>query len=65
MVNTLFGGIRAIFDQNAPEKKFISQKTTKIRNLKHILLQIDDKKVLKLQNSAFFGPGQLRYHGSK
>ena len=65
MVNTLFGGIRAIFDQNAPEKKFDSPKTIEMRALKYILLQIDVKKVHKLQNSAFYRPGQPRYHGSK
>ena len=65
MVNTLFGGITAIFDQNAPEKMFNSPKTAKMRALKHILVQIDVKKVLKLQNSAFYGPGLLRYHGLK
>ena len=41
MINTLFGGIKAIFDQNAPEKKFNSPKTTEMRALKHILVKKD------------------------
>ena len=42
-VDILFGGIIAVYDQNGPEKKFDSSKTTKMRAFRHILVKIHTK----------------------
>ena len=65
MHNELFVDFRAVFDTNTSEKNFNSLKTTKMRAFKHILVKIVAKQVYKVQNSALYEPGQLRYHGSK